>query len=110
MCSRSTRLQLTFQQCSLATFLHYILILSPDGQYLRIIIENVNRLVPYGLVRQTLKVGNAATMINAMVKLVLAKLSVNTMTSWLGLTNPSDDGMNLLQSYVFEIIILIEVF
>jgi len=85
---------------SLATFLHYIMILSPDGPYLTRIVENVHKLVPYALMRPPLRVGNAATMINGMVKLLLTKISVNSVTSFFGLTNPSDAGMNLMQQYV----------
>jgi hypothetical protein len=73
------------------------MVLSPDGPYLARITENINKLVPYGLIRQTLRVGNAATMINGMLKLLLTKISVNSITSWIGLSTPSDAGMNLLQ-------------
>lgn len=73
---------------------------SPDGPYLARVIENVNKLVPYMAVRQALKVGNAATMINTMVRLVLAKLSVTSLTNWIGLSNSANEGMNLLQQYV----------
>ena len=76
------------------------MILSPDGPYLARVMENVHKLVPYSMIRQTLRVGNAATMMNGMVKLLLTKLSVNSITSWIGLTNYSDAGMNLLQQYV----------
>ena len=86
--------------CSLASFLHHIFIMSPDGQYLLRLLENVQRLIPYTLIRQTLRVGNAATMINGMVRLVLAKLSVTAVTNWIGLTNNSNDGMNLLQQII----------
>ncbi|ORY15400.1 PX-associated-domain-containing protein [Clohesyomyces aquaticus] len=82
---------------NLASFLHHIFILSPDGQYILRIIENVHRLIPYYAVKQTLKVGNAATMINGMVKLVLTKLSITAVTNWMGWTNNSNDGMNLMQ-------------
>lgn len=85
---------------SLASFLHYIMIHSPDGPYLARVVENVNKLVPYLAMRQALKVGNAATMINTMVKLVLAKLSVTSLTNWIGLSNSANEGMNLLQQYV----------
>lgn len=71
--------------------------MSPDGQYLLRLLENIHRLIPYMVVRQTLRVGNAATMINGMVRLVLAKLSVTAVTNWIGLTNNTNDGMNLLQ-------------
>ena len=78
--------------------------MSPDGQYLVRLIENLHRLIPYTVVKQTLRVGNAATMINGMVKLVLAKLSVTAMTNWIGLTNNSNDGMNLLQQIISTVL------
>lgn len=85
---------------SLASFMHYTLILSPKGQYLLKLIDNANRLVPYMAIRQTLKIGNVATMISAMIKVVLAKMSVAGITNWLGLTNSQNDGMNLMQTSV----------
>ncbi|KAH8716913.1 PX-associated-domain-containing protein [Phaeosphaeriaceae sp. PMI808] len=87
-----------------ASFLHHVFIMSPDGQYLVRIIENVHRLIPYMVIKQTLRVGNAATMINGMVRLVLAKLSVTAMTNWIGLTNNSNDGMNLLQQIISTVL------
>ena len=84
-------------QTSLASLMHHIFVMSPDGQYLLHIIENVHRLVPYPVLRQTLRVGNAATMINGVVKLFLTKLSVTAVTNWMGWTNNANDGMNLLQ-------------
>lgn len=82
---------------NLASFMHHTFIMSPDGQYLLRIVENVHRLIPYTLIRQTLRVGNAATMINGMVRLVLTKISVTAVTNWFGLTNNTNDGMNLMQ-------------
>jgi hypothetical protein len=61
-------------------------VLLPDGQYLLKLIENVNKLVPYMAIRQILRVGNAATMINGMLKIFLAKLSVTSVTNWAGLS------------------------
>ena len=52
------------------------------------------------MVRQTLKVGNAATMINGLANIFLAKLSVTSVTNWFGLTKNEDDGMNLLQRII----------
>lgn len=78
--------------------------MSPDGQYLVRVLENVHRLIPYTVMRQTLRVGNAATMINGMVRLILAKLSVTAMTNWIGLTNNSNDGMNLLQQVLSTVL------
>ncbi|KAH7140686.1 hypothetical protein EDB81DRAFT_885405 [Dactylonectria macrodidyma] len=84
----------------LATFLHHIFVLSPEGQYLLKLIENVHNLIPYKMVKQTLRVGNAATMMSAMMRLLLAKLSVTSITNWVGLTANADDGMNLLQRII----------
>ena len=82
---------------SVASFMHYFLILSPKGQYLLKLVANANRLVPYLVIRQTLKIGNVASMINAMMKVILAKMSVTSVTNWIGLTKSEDEGMNLMQ-------------
>ncbi|KAF2711081.1 hypothetical protein K504DRAFT_429639 [Pleomassaria siparia CBS 279.74] len=89
-----------FLLLNLASFCHHFFIMSPDGQYLLHLLENVHRLIPYYVVKQTLRVGNAATMINGMVRLVLAKLSVTAVTNWIGLTNNTNDGMNLMQQII----------
>ena len=86
---------------SFASFMHFALILSPKGQYLLKLVGNANRLVPYTVIRQTLKIGNVATMISAMMRVILAKISVSTITNWIGLTSGEDQGMNLMQQYVF---------
>ena len=52
------------------------------------------------MIRQTLRVGNAATMVNGMARLLLAKIGVGALSNWVGLTHNADDGMNLLQRYV----------
>ena len=49
------------------------------------------------VIRQTLKIGNVASMINAMMKVVLAKMSVTSITNWIGLTQGQDEGLNLMQ-------------
>jgi hypothetical protein len=51
------------------------------------------------MIKQTLRVSNAATMINGMMKLLLAKLSLTSVTNWVGITQNPDDGLNLLQRY-----------
>ncbi|KAH9883054.1 hypothetical protein J1614_000421 [Plenodomus biglobosus] len=89
---------------NVASFLHHVFIMSPDGQYLVRLLENLHRLIPYMVIKQTLRVGNAATMINGMVRLILAKLSVTAMTNWIGLTNNTNDGMNLLQQIMSTIL------
>lgn len=85
-------------KCSLASFLHYTIVVSPKGPALLALLESTHKLVPYGIVRQTLRVGNAATMINGMIRVVLAKASVATVTNWLGISQEADEGMNLLQT------------
>lgn len=52
------------------------------------------------MIKQTLRMGNAASMINGMMRLLLAKLSVTSVTNWIGLTANADDGMNLLQRII----------
>ncbi|TQN64227.1 hypothetical protein CSHISOI_11202, partial [Colletotrichum shisoi] len=59
----------------LASLAHQVLVISPEGPYLVKLMEQVHKMVPYNMVRQTLKVGNAATMIAGMMKIFLAKLS-----------------------------------
>ena len=86
---------------SLASFMHYALILSPKGQYLLKLVDMANKMVPYMVIRQTLRIGNVASMINAMMKVVLAKMSMTSMTNWIGITASADEGMNLLQQLVF---------
>lgn len=85
---------------SLATFMHQIFVLSPEGQYLLKLLENVNNMIPYKMVKQSLRYGNAATMIGAISRLLLAKLSVTSVTNWFGLTANADDGMNLVQRII----------
>ena len=78
--------------------LHYTLVVSPKGQSLLSLLESANRLVPYLVIRQTLKIGNVATMISGMVRIVLAKASVAAVTNWLGLSKGADEGQNLMQT------------
>lgn len=80
--------------------MHHIFITSPEGAYLLQLLRNVHNLIPYKMVKQTLRIGNAATMINGMLRLLLAKLSVGGFTNWMGLTSGADDGMNLLQRII----------
>jgi hypothetical protein len=67
-------------------------------------LDNVHKLVPYSIARQTLKVGNAATMINGMIKLLLTKVSVTAFTNWIGISNSANDGMNLLQQIISTVL------
>ncbi|PHH68646.1 hypothetical protein CDD80_7370 [Ophiocordyceps camponoti-rufipedis] len=84
----------------LAGFVHSVLIRSAEGPYLIKLISQVHGLIPYKLLKQTLRVGNAATMMSGISRLLLAKLSVASVTNWFGLTQRADDGMNLVQRIV----------
>ena len=77
--------------------MHFTLVLSPKGQYLLKLIDNANKLIPYMMIKQTLKVGNVATMLSAMMRIVLAKMSVTSVTNFFGITANPNDGQNLLQ-------------
>ncbi|KAI0882037.1 uncharacterized protein GGS22DRAFT_196207 [Annulohypoxylon maeteangense] len=83
-----------------ATFLHHLFVLSAEGPYLLKLIDNVHSLIPYTVIGQTLRLGNAGTMINAMIRLFLAKVSVGAISNWLGLTQNASDGMNLMQRII----------
>ncbi|KAL8974852.1 MAG: hypothetical protein Q9197_000931 [Variospora fuerteventurae] len=87
----------------LASLLHHNLIVSPRGQSMLSLLNRLHRLTPYFLVKQTLKVGNAATMLNGMVQLLLAKMNLSTVTSWFG-GQASDSGMNLLQQIISQVL------
>ena len=77
--------------------MHYALVLTPKGQYLLTLIDHANKLVPYSIIKQTLRIGNVASMINAMTRVVLAKMSVASVTNWMGWTQTADEGMNMMQ-------------
>lgn len=79
-----------------ATILHKIFVLSPEGQYMLKLIESTHKLLPYSMVCQTLRVGNAATMISGLVRIFLAKVSIGGLTNWIGLTQNAADGQNLM--------------
>ncbi|KAK2025694.1 hypothetical protein LX32DRAFT_596163 [Colletotrichum zoysiae] len=88
----------------LSSLAHQVLIVSPEGQYLVGLLEQVHKMVPYNMVRQTLKVGNAATMIAGMMKIFLAKISVGSVSNWFGITKDATDGMNLMQRIISVIL------
>lgn len=77
--------------------MHYTLVLSPEGPSILRMIDGVHRMIPYTVMRQTLKIGNVASMISAMVRVILAKVSMASVTNWIGLSSGADEGMNLLQ-------------
>lgn len=82
---------------SFASLLHHVFAVTPEGQYLLKLLQNAHKLIPYAMIRQILKVGNAATMLNSLLKLLLAKFGLATISNWAGFTQGADEGMNLLQ-------------
>ncbi|KAL8366945.1 hypothetical protein RB595_009138 [Gaeumannomyces hyphopodioides] len=88
----------------LATVVHQIFVVSPEGQYLVNMIENLHKLLPYSMIRQTLRLANAATVVSGLVKLLLGKLSMGSVSNWLGVTTDADDGLTLLQRIVSMIL------
>ncbi|KAL8800297.1 MAG: hypothetical protein Q9200_007287 [Gallowayella weberi] len=86
-----------------ASLLHHNLIVSPRGQSMVSLLNRVHRLTPYFLVKQTLRIGNAASMLNGMIQLILAKMNMSTLTSWFG-GQASDSGMNLLQQIISQVL------
>ncbi|KAK3713063.1 hypothetical protein LTR37_008748 [Vermiconidia calcicola] len=93
-----------FVVVNIASLMHYTLVLSPEGPTLLRMIESVHRLLPYVVVRQTLKIGNVASMISAMMKVLLAKASVGAVTNWIGWSSGADEGMNLLQQIISQVL------
>ncbi|KAI4211071.1 MAG: hypothetical protein LQ351_006079 [Letrouitia transgressa] len=67
------------------------------------LLSKIHNLTPYFLIRQTLRIGNAASMINGMLQLLLAKMNMSIVTSWFG-GQPSDSGMNLLQQIISRVL------
>ncbi|KAI1344194.1 PX-associated-domain-containing protein [Xylariaceae sp. FL0016] len=98
--SPGMRAAVQFAILYIATFLHNIFVLSAEGPYLLKLLDNVHKLIPYTVIGQTLRVGNAATMINGLVRLFLAKVSVGAISNWIGLTSNAADGMNLMQRII----------
>jgi len=68
------------------------------------VLENVHKLIPYAVLKPPLRYANAATMISQVMRIVLAKITLNTITSFVGLTNASDDGLNMMQGIVSQVI------
>ncbi|RYP75472.1 hypothetical protein DL771_002357 [Monosporascus sp. 5C6A] len=98
--SPAVRAAVDYAIIHIATLLHCIFSLSAEGPYLLKLLENTNSLIPYSVLGQTLRIGNAASMMNGLARLILAKVSVGAVTNWLGLTQNAPDGMNLLQRII----------
>ncbi|KAL2149237.1 hypothetical protein VTH82DRAFT_8585 [Thermothelomyces myriococcoides] len=85
----------------LATLMHHTFVISPEGPYLLKLLENVHRLFPYSMVKQTLRISNAATMLNGVMRLLLTKVGLGALSNRLGLTQNAGEGMNLLQRIIW---------
>ncbi|KAF2210971.1 hypothetical protein CERZMDRAFT_60432 [Cercospora zeae-maydis SCOH1-5] len=93
-----------FMVVNIASIMHYTLVLSPEGPTMLRMLSSVHNLIPYTIIRQTLKVGNVATMLSGVVRIVLAKASVATVTNWIGWSSGADEGMNLLQQIISQVL------
>ncbi|KAK3109320.1 hypothetical protein LTR53_017551 [Teratosphaeriaceae sp. CCFEE 6253] len=93
-----------FVVVNIASLMHYTLVLSPEGPTILRLISSVHGLLPYTIIRQTLKIGNVASMLSAMMRVILAKASLSTVTNWMGLTSGADEGMNLLQQIITQVL------
>lgn len=87
----------------LASFLHYVLIVSPRGQSILPLLARANWMMPWRTIRGFLKMGNAASMLNAMISLLLAKMNATMVTQWFGAAK-SDRGMNLMQQIISTVL------
>ncbi|KAJ8132022.1 hypothetical protein O1611_g1605 [Lasiodiplodia mahajangana] len=87
-----------YAELHIANFLHHVFILSAEGPYLVGLIENVHKLMPYGMISWAFQFGNAASIINAMSKLFLSKVNIRAILKWMGLTSYASSGMNIMQS------------
>ncbi|KAK3332305.1 PX-associated-domain-containing protein [Cercophora scortea] len=88
----------------IAAFMHHVFVLSTEGPYLLKLVDSVHKLVPYTMLKQTLRIGNAGSMLNSVMKLLLAKMGVGAISNWVGLTTNADDGMNLLQRIIWLVL------
>ncbi|KAL9534917.1 hypothetical protein SMMN14_00013 [Sphaerulina musiva] len=93
-----------FMVVNIASIMHYTLVLSPEGPTMLRMLSSVHNLIPYTIIRQTLKVGNVATMLSGVMRIVLAKASVATVTNWIGLSSGADEGMNLMQQIMSQVL------
>ncbi|CAK4032615.1 Hypothetical predicted protein [Lecanosticta acicola] len=93
-----------FMVVNIASIMHYTLVLSPEGPTLLRMIDSVHKLLPYMVIRQTLKVGNVATMLSGLMRVILAKASVASVTNWIGLSSGADEGMNLMQQIISQVL------
>lgn len=54
--------------------LHYFTVLTPEGQNIIKQMDLVGTLTPYTIIKQTVRMGNVQSMLNGIVKIMLAKV------------------------------------
>lgn len=59
---------------SAATVVHYFIVLTPEGQQIIKMMDLVHTLTPYTIIKQTVRMGNVQSMLNGIVKIMLAKV------------------------------------
>ncbi|KAH8901469.1 hypothetical protein GQ53DRAFT_611250, partial [Thozetella sp. PMI_491] len=68
-----------------ATIMHHFFVVMIDGQTFLQMIDLVDTLTPYTIIKQTVRIGNVSAMMNAMTKVLLAKVNgknlLQTITS-----------------------------
>ncbi|KAJ1306655.1 hypothetical protein OPQ81_007650 [Rhizoctonia solani] len=87
-----------FATMTCASFLHYLLVVNPAGPTLVTLIKRVHGLLPYGLLRQTLRVSNAATLLSAVLRIFLQHAP--SVRGWFS----GKKGQNLLQTIMSSIL------
>lgn len=53
---------------------HYFTVLTPEGQNLIKMLDLVVTLTPYTIIKQTVRMGNVQSMLNGIVKILLAQV------------------------------------
>ncbi|CCO29903.1 hypothetical protein RSOLAG1IB_04715 [Rhizoctonia solani AG-1 IB] len=87
-----------FATMTCASFLHYLLVVNPAGPTLVTLIKRVHGLLPYGVLRQTLRVSNAATLLSAVLRIFLQHTP--SVRGWFS----GKRGQNLLQTIMSSIL------
>ncbi|CUA70663.1 delta24(24(1))-sterol reductase [Rhizoctonia solani] len=87
-----------FATMTCASFLHYLLVVNPAGPTLVTLIKRVHGLLPYGILRQTLRVSNAATLLSAVLRIFLQHAP--SVRGWFN----GKRGQNLLQTIMSSIL------
>lgn len=59
--------------------LHYTYVLQPEGKQLLKMMDTMDTLMPYTIIKQTLRMGNTQTILNGMIKIALAKVGDKTL-------------------------------